>query len=175
MQLRFVVATILAVAGALSGCSERSPRRPAMPATGPSTARAPATRSVGTAPATAPATRPQAEGPVSTFSSRPPYPVSLHVRSPDEKQPGWLRILELDRDKAPAAAHGIFPEANDIRVETQNVRRIRVHAGYLPLVESKRTRLLIDGQGIELVSKRRHVTLERRSTGQWVVLPGDAP
>jgi hypothetical protein len=101
----------------------------------------------------------------------PPYPVQLHVLDPAEEQPGWLRIVELADDSMPGLAQGRFPEQNNIHVQTQNVSRIEIHVGHLPIGEGRRISLLIDRQGIELVSQRMFVKLERRATGAWVVLP----
>jgi len=117
-----------------------------------------------------PATRPTDEPPASTFDTRPPYAVQLYVRKPEDKQPGWLKILTLDDEHAVAKAHGEFPKQNIADVTTENVRSIRVELGYLPLAEGKRVILRIDGQGIEITQRdRRFITLERRSTGQWEV------
>lgn len=117
-----------------------------------------------------PATRPD-ELPPSTFDTRPPYTVQLYVRKPEDKQPGWLKILTLDDAQAVAKANGVFPRQNIIEVATGNVRSIRVELGYLPLAEGKRVILRIDDQGIEITQRdRRFITLERRPTGQWAVL-----
>jgi hypothetical protein len=121
----------------------------------------PATTQAATAPAR----------PASTFDSRPPYPVELRLGSPEDKQPGWLKVLAFADKNVDASASGRFPEQNTIRVETQNVLEIEIHTGYLPLAENRRVTLLIDKQGIELVARRRYVRLERRPTGQWVVVP----
>lgn len=149
-----------------------APARPAPPVeTRPSVATRPALPA--TQPATAPASRPaetKPAGPLSTFSSRPPYPVELYVRDPDEKQPGWLRVVELSNAEAMGKVQGVFPEQNSIEVQTENVRRLEVHVGYLPIAPGKRIRLLIDNKGIELRRNRRYVTLERRPTGEWVAI-----
>lgn len=123
--------------------------------------------------ATRPAeTRPAATQPVSTYDPRPPYTVKLFVRDPQAKQPGWLRILKLDDEQQPAAAEGVFPEQNDIKVSTSNVQRIQVQIGFLPLAPRKRTFLHIDRQGIEIVTKgREFVILERSPAGAWSVVP----
>lgn len=109
--------------------------------------------------------------PASTYDPRPPYPVDLYVTSPDEKQPGWLKILGLVDEKDMATAGGRFPEQNRIHVETRNVSRIRIHVSHLPLSPTERVILQIDGQGMVLNRKRQYAVLERRSTGEWVILP----
>lgn len=118
----------------------------------------------------APATRPVEPEPVSTFDPRPPYPVKLYVRKPEDKQPGWLKIMKLTDEHAVAKAQGRFPEHNIIEIQTENVSTIRMELGYLPLAENKRVILRIDDQGIEITQRdRRFLTLERRSTGRWEV------
>jgi hypothetical protein len=116
------------------------------------------------------ATKPADELPPSTFDTRPPYAVQLHVRKPEDKQPGWLKILALGDEHAVAKAAGQFPQQNIIEVTTDNIRRLQIELGYLPLAEGKRVVLRIDGQGIEITQRdRRFFTLERRPTGQWQV------
>ncbi|HOW71319.1 MAG TPA: hypothetical protein PKY77_12015 [Phycisphaerae bacterium] len=108
--------------------------------------------------------------PTSTYDSTPPYPVRIFVRSPEDEQPGWLRILSLIDPKAAAACSGQFAVKNQIEVTTDNVRQIRIHISHLPLAERKRIILRIDDQPIELARKNRdYVILERRTTGEWNV------
>ena len=132
-----------------------------------------ASSALTTRPTSTPASQPAASQPVvkppeSSYDAKPPYPVMLYVRDPAEKQPGWLRILELNVDGQLATTAGTFPRKNRIHVETNNVRRLRLHLGQLPLAEGKRTVLQIDKQGIELKRRgREYVYLERRPTGAW--------
>ena len=106
--------------------------------------------------------------PASTYDSAPPYPVRIFVRSPEDEQPGWLKILSLSDTKAAATCTGQFPEKNQIEVKTNNVQQIRIHISHLPLAEKKRIVLRIDDQAIELARKNRdYVILERRGTGEW--------
>ena len=176
---------------ASSGCKQKTrppAKKPVPPASVP--ASAPATVPASTpesAPATRPATKPAtlpapvgkpakpvASHPASRFDSSPPYPVELYVQSPTDKQPGWLKVMSLADGEQLAVCKGQFPEKNRIYVETDNVRRLQLHIGYLPLAERKRIFLRIDKQTIELARKRRkYVVLERRVTGEWNVLPGE--
>ena len=163
---------------AVIGCPKRTEPKPveSQPAKTPAPrpAAVPAPSSVP-APSTAPtpATMPVATQPMlppSTYDSNPPYPVALHVRSPEDKQPGWLRILSLADEKQVAAATGLFPEQNRMAIDTQNVRRLRIHIGHLPLSPRKRIVLHIDDQGIELARKdREFIVLERTPAGVWNV------
>lgn len=106
--------------------------------------------------------------PASTYDSKPPYPVSIFVRSPEDEQPGWLKIMALANTESTASCTGRFPEQNRIEVQTSNVQQIRLHISHLPLAERKRIILRIDDQAIELARKNRdYVILERRSTGEW--------
>jgi hypothetical protein len=135
------------------------------PASAPHTATSPEE-----APATQPATRQREELPASTFDTHPPYTVQLYVRKPEDKQPGWLRVLALQDKDSVARAQGVFPRQNIIEVNTENIHQIQVELGYLPLAEGKRVVLRIDGQGIEITQRdRRFITLERRPTGRWEV------
>jgi len=122
-----------------------------------------------------PASGPAGTLPASTYDPNPPYPVRLNVSSPDDDQPGWLRILQIDQGRPAASATGVFPEQNLIEVNTQNVRRIRVHVAHLPLSAHKRIILRIDGQGMELSRRHAFLHLERRPTGEWVVLRQAGP
>jgi len=169
---------------AAAGCPKRSPPKPtlSMPAQPPATipaeppAAMPATPETVPAPPEPAATQPAASLPASTYDSKPPYPVELHVRSPEDKQPGWLKILELADDNSPATATGTFPQQNRIYVDTNNAHRIRIHIGHLPLAQRKRIILQIDGQGVEISRKlgREFLVLQRRPTGVWqVVKPGE--
>ena len=114
-----------------------------------------------------PATSSQPAKPASTYSSRPPYPVALFVDSPDDEQPGWLKIEQFDNDKQTATAKGRFPEQNSIYVDTTNVHRIRIHVGYLPLAPNERVILHIDGQGMVLNRNNPYAILNRQPTGAW--------
>jgi hypothetical protein len=120
-----------------------------------------------TGKAEAPASRPAK--PESTYDSSPPYPVSLFVESPEDKQPGWLKVEKLADDKQMATVKGRFPEQNRIYVDTTNVRRIRIHVGHLPLAPNERVILQIDKQGMVLSRGEPFVTLNRLQTGEWVV------
>lgn len=131
----------------------------------------PATQPKPVSPATQPATKPEPAEPVSTYDSKPPYPVSLFVRSPEEKQPGWLRIEELAEPNQRATAQGRFPEQNRIYVDTSNVSRIRIHVTHLPLRPNERVILQIDGQGMVISRSRTYTTLERSPAGVWSVMP----
>jgi hypothetical protein len=176
------IGTILLSALACNRQAQQQPGVESRPATTPSvvtpppetapTTRPPVTQPTQPAPATAPATRPQEELPPSTFDTKPPYTVKLYVRKPEDKQPGWLKILALDQPHEVARAAGVFPEKNVIDVTTENIHRIQLELGYLPLAESKRVVLHIDRQGIEITRRdRRFITLQRRPTGEWIVEP----
>lgn len=158
----------------MAACSRRAGQQPEIgtrPAGEPQAATRPAPgESPAAGPTTAPATRPREELPASTFDTEPPYTVQLYVRKPEDRQPGWLKILELQDDQTAARARGVFPRQNVMEITTQNVRRIRVELGYLPLAEGKRVVLRINDQGIEITQRdRRFVTLELRPTGRWEV------
>jgi len=157
----------------IAGCSKQTQQKPV--ASKP--AETPATQSAESMPASAPAPTPIPAPPVttrpaSTYDPSPPYPVQLNVKSPDEKQPGWLRILEKDADDLLATANGRFPRQNRFSIDTNNVKQIRIHVSHLPLAPRKRIILHIDQQGIEILRKkgRDFVTLERRPTGEWIVV-----
>ncbi|UCD29566.1 MAG: hypothetical protein JSV03_03545 [Planctomycetota bacterium] len=164
-----IMATALLAVSA--GCSKQGQQQPvkSQPAETPVIIQPPATKPAATKPT---ATKPAATQPASTYDSKPPYPVKLHVRSPDDKQPGWLKIVELADPDTPATADGTFPEQNRFYVDTQNVKQIRIHVSHLPLATRKRIILQIDKQGIEITRKknRKFVILERRPTGEWVVV-----
>ena len=114
--------------------------------------------------------------PASTYESKPPYPVELHVRDPDQEQPGWLKILGMTDEDLIATANGTFPERNQIHVNTENVALLSIHIGHLPIAEGKRIVLRIDEQGIELArTGRDFVVLERRPTGMWKTIRSPAP
>ena len=118
------------------------------------------------------ATKPAATLPASTYDSKPPYQVKLYVRKPEDKQPGWLKILELANSDVPATAEGTFPQQNRFYVDTNNVSQVSIDINHLPLAPRKRIILQIDKQGIEIARKkgRKYVTLQQRPTGEWVVV-----
>jgi len=176
--------TVLLTAVLLAGCKQRPPQQPTKtrPAVPPASKPAPPASEpaqtqpvtqLATQPTTQPATRPATPPttqPSSSYDSKPPYPVRLYVRSPEDKQPGWLKIMQLADADSLATCRGEFPERNRICIETDNVRILRLHISHLPLAARKRIVLRIDDQGIELAHKKRaYVILERRSTGEWVV------
>jgi hypothetical protein len=136
-------------------------------------------RSADSSPAPAVSEHAPAESPAdgdseSTYDSSPPYPEKLRVRSPADRQPGWLSIIEMADEKVAGTAEGTFPEQNRILVKTDNVKRIRIHIGHLPLNPGARTVLNIDGQPIEILRKHReYLHMERLSTGAWVVRKDD--
>lgn len=176
-----ILSTAMLVSGTtlVCGCSE-SPRKPA-PESKPvdvTTQPAPGVEPPATRPADPkkqptpqPASQAADELPPSRYDADPPYTVELHVRSPMDKQPGWIRIVQLEDDRKPAAATGSFPEQNQIHLQTDNVKQIEINIGHLPLAPRKRLSLQIDKLGMELLrGKRRYVTLERRPTGAWEVV-----
>lgn len=182
-QLGAAGGVLLCVWASLSGLSAGGcNRRPAQPAveSRPSEETSPA--ATDTRPA-APTTRPQPANesapasrpvtrPASVFDTEPPYTVELSVNAIEDEQPGWLRILAFEREGGPAHVRGTFPRQNRIEVKTENVRRLQIEVGYLPLAQGRRISLHIDEQGIELVRReRRFVTLERRPTGLWIIEP----
>jgi hypothetical protein len=174
------MAATAALAGA--GCPKQSPpgegpevvvvtpaTKPSVQASAPVEPPAPQSRPAATRPAE---TRPAVSQPASTYDPRPPYTVRLYVRNPEDRQPGWLKILELDDREQAATALGAFPEQNEIDVTTGNVRKIQVQIGFLPLAPRKRTFLRIDKQGIEITTKgREFVVLERSPAGAWKAVP----
>ena len=183
------IAALVITATALSatiGCSKKPPPRPVEsrpaqdPESRPSAALAPpGTPIVTTTPPveTASATRPTPETkpadalPESHYDSKPPYPVELFVRDPEQKQPGWLKILALSDENVVAQADGTFPLKNRILVDTLNVRQLRIHIGHLPIDKAKRTILRIDDQGIQLTHRNRaFIILERSPGGVWNVI-----
>jgi len=143
----------------------------AQPASQPTAATAPvSSQPAQSRPASQPASKPASQ-PVSTYSPRPPYPVHLYVHSPEDKQPGWLKILQLASTDTLATCSGVFPEQNVIEIQTNNVQMLSLHIGHLPLAEGKRIVLRIDGQPIELARKNRtFVVFQRRATGRWDIL-----
>jgi hypothetical protein len=145
------------------------PTAPEIPA--PKTVQTPTTKPV--AVATRPAqTQPVQIVPASSYDPQPPYTVKLLVRNPQEKQPGWLKILSLADDHQAATTTGTFPEQNEIQIVTDNVRRLQVQIGFLPLAPRKRTFLRIDTQNIELVTRNReYLVMERSPVGVWSVVP----
>ena len=157
---------------AVSACNENAKYEPVK--TQPSELPPPAlpTPTTRETPKPQPETQPTASGPVkpeSTFRNVPPFPVSLYVETPEEKQPGWLRIEKLAEDGRLATAQGRFPEQNRIYVDTSNVRRVRIHVSELPLAPNERLILQIDKQGMVLSRKHPYVILNRQLTGEWVV------
>lgn len=176
-ELTLLVAVIVA-AGSTGGCSKQKQKKAidSQPAdTGAPTPIAPATRPAEPAPsapgaATRPtATRPATTLPASTYDSRPPYPVRLHVRSPRDRQPGWLTILELADPEQPASATGEFPRQNWIHIDTTNVQRIRIHVGHLPTRRDKSINVRIDDMPTEFRGKknREFITMGRTPAGVW--------
>jgi hypothetical protein len=152
-----------------AGCSDSGSRtaKAPTPAESRPAQTAPATQAAP--PDSQPARKPD-ELPPSTYSSKPPYALEIHVRSPREEQPGWVRIVQLADKNLPASVTGQFPEQNLMVVDTQNVQMLELHVGHLPMAEKKRIRLRIDGLGMELVrDKRPFVTLQRQKTGAWIV------
>jgi hypothetical protein len=150
-----------------AGESATTPRESRQPA---SAASAPAPATPKSAPASAPASKPAEELPVSTFDTEPPYTVQLYVRKPEDKQPGWLKVLKLEDKHAVAKVRGIFPRQNRMEVQTENVSRLQIELRYLPLAEDKRVVLEIEGHAREITQRDRpFITLERQPTGEWVV------
>ena len=172
----WMLAALLAVLP--MGCKPSTPRvvptsspeatQPAArPASQPTTQAVAASQPAQSQPASQPTSKPASQ-PVSTYSPKPPYPVHLYVRSPEDKQPGWLKILKLANDSTLATCSGIFPEQNVIEIQTSNVQILSLHIGHLPLAEGKRIVLRIDGQPFEPARKNRaFVVFQRSGTGRW--------
>lgn len=109
--------------------------------------------------------------PASSYDPEPPYRVYLEVHQVGERQPGWLKIMELFNESVPATCTGEFPEKNRLLVQTNNVRQLRIYVSQLPIAARKRIILKIDDQGLELAHKQRdYVLLERRTTGEWMLV-----
>jgi hypothetical protein len=127
-------------------------------------------------PTSPPATEPAKEEepaktqPASSFNPRPPYTVKLFVNDPEEdKQPGWLNVQKLD-DEGTARVVGKFPSQNVMELETDNVQRLRIDVGFLPLRKNKRTILRIDEQSLVITSphEQKYITMRRNANGRWV-------
>ncbi len=178
--------SLLVLALATAGCNNKPPHRqmsdpseappttqtaPPEPAPPPPLPETTPPTPTDTAPAATQPADPAPETlPASSYDSQPPYTVRLYLRSPEEEQPGWLKIIELTTEGSAATCTGEFPERNRIYVQTSNVRRLRLHISHLPLAANQRTILRIDNQGIELARRdRRYIFFERLTTGEWVV------
>jgi hypothetical protein len=158
---------VLVIAVAL-GCKETPKPRPE-PMTKPTTEPKAPEPPIATAPAVAPEA--PAKPPKPTYEHKPPYRVDMTIDTPEAEQPGWIRIEAFADEKQPATAHGVFPEQNKIRVDTENVAVLSIDIDMLPLKAKTRRILQIDGQGIELSQRHRgHVVLKRSTTGDWSVI-----
>lgn len=93
---------------------------------------------------------------------------------PKEKQPGWLKVAELEEKGQLAEVLGQFPKRNVIEIETNNTRQLLVHIGQLPLAAKKAIVLRIDEQGIQVFPRGRdYIGLRRSPAGLWSVFTPD--
>lgn len=113
------------------------------------------------APATAPAsTQPD--------KSDEPNKLVVTVSSPEDPQPGWLVIEQLEKADTPATAVGIIAGPRKLIVETDNVKRIKILLAKAGLPINKSVVLRIDNQGIEITGRRGPVAVfERSLQGVW--------
>ena len=181
-----MIAVIVLCTGWLSLVGCRETPRPAgeTPAATPRTA--PATSAAPTQPAakqTAPPASMPAEAsaagrerPKPPYHDVPPYRVAFTIDSPDDPQAGWLHI-ESFADKGRAArVSGLFPEANKIDVDTDNVSALTLDLSMLPIRPKHRIILRIDRQGIDISPRHRgKIRLARSPTGQWTVTTPPPP
>jgi hypothetical protein len=174
---------VLLAAGALAwmGCRETPKPPPELPATMPKTAPAAPPEAESVAPPLTQPTAPVASRPAAAevprpklpkpqYEDVPPYRVVITVGSPDDPQAGWLHIESLADDKREAAVNGLFPEANRIRVDTNNVAELSLDLSMLPIRPKRRIILSIDNEGIELSQRHKgKIRLSRSPTGHWTV------
>ncbi len=144
---------------------------PPMPKTAPA---APREAPPAAEPAPPPASKPaRHERPKPIYENERPFRVDATVSSPDDPQAGWLRIEALTDKDQEARIKGLFPEPNDLRVETLNVSELTIDLSMLPIEAGRRIILHIDRQGIEISQRYRDTKLRlvRGPTGHWAVPP----
>lgn len=166
-----LMATVLAVA--CSGCPKQEQRSEPVVTTKPAPV-----------PATEPVEVPPSPPPVEQQPPKPPEPepkppppdkpnwVEVKVRTPFERQTGWLKIEELRDDASIARAVGWYPpKDNRIVIQTEGVQQFAIDLGSLGPDWERRVILRIDGRSSELTRKKSRVVHLRRSpAGAWEVV-----
>lgn len=153
------IAVVLALIAV--GCRQAEP--------GPS---APAPKSQPVRPTTTPAApaQPIATQPVAEVPPPPPDPLHPRVKvtKPSDPQEGWMRIESLASGADEASAAGDWVRPNVIEIETDEVTRLTIDLGDLPLKAKRRIVLRLDRQGFDMASDiGPRVTFERGRAGVW--------
>jgi len=165
---RMVLPAILAAGLVVGGCREQPP----VPDTHqrPDGSVQPEPTSADAAGDKLAAEPPQPDPPPPTEPPEPadPFHLTFELSSPQQKQRGWLRVLEFFNEGRAAKVEARWEGANRITVSTQNVRNLSLDLGQLPVKAGKSLVLRLNGQGIQLSSKHGPVVeFERGEAGNW--------
>lgn len=156
---------------ALAGCAERSSEPAAQPASaGERDAAASESASAGAPPQPTPRTPEPAPQPppAPTPPDRPP-PDAPPTQPPPRPGTDYLVVLERYQADAPFATNAQLEPPRRLRVDTQNVKRLRITRQDVPLMRGGSLSLTIDGQGFEWNEKTPVLLLERSPAGAWAV------
>jgi hypothetical protein len=109
-----------------------------------------------------PATRPVEIEVAGTESIRDPYAIP------------YLQILELRDAARGPTIHSLVSGRRELRLDTDNIQRLRITRDQLPIPRDRSVVLRIDGQNFEWTSRSASIELERDRNGFWNV-SGRAP
>lgn len=106
----------------------------------------------------------------------PPEPEAPEAEESEPPQkaelPAFLKIVRpLDDARAARLSYQITGGA--LNIDTTNVERLRITREELPLSDKRSAPLRIDGQPFRLRARTQAVELQRRPTGEWIVISTD--
>lgn len=102
-----------------------------------------------------------------------PDPEAEEPEPPQKAElPAFLKIVRpLDEARAARLSYQITGGA--LNIDTTNVERLRITREELPLSDKRSAPLRIDGQPFRLRARTQAVELQRRPTGEWIVISTD--
>ncbi len=171
-RLALLAAGLLAFA--LAGCESPSPRAPASPPPQPTTQSPPPAPAEQRPAEVRPAAQPPAPSRLPAQGDPPvvsaPQPDAPPAPPSPEEPPKYVRILERERSDASASLDATARGNAVVRLETNNVKRLRLIRDELPFRATRSVAVRIDQQGIEWSPRHAWIELERSRSGEWTVV-----
>jgi hypothetical protein len=162
----------------LAGCT---PRRDEGPSSRPRDADRPTADKPADAGETGSPDRAHAEPettPAPSVTTMPPEPPPRPPVEPPPAEPpkssDFVTVLERYRTDSSFATNSQVEPPRRLRVDTDNVRRLRIDRRRVPLTRDGSLSLVLDGQGFEWGERTTVLTLERTPAGAWTVVPEPA-
>lgn len=104
-----------------------------------------------------------------TSGAGAPQPTSAPSTQPADREPlpDFIEVIERFNDTQPSRTQAWPTPPSRLVIDTENVKRMRIHREKLKLVRDRSIALFLDQQGIEWTTRVETLELERSPTGAW--------